>query len=335
MISRLYSKILKIKSWLIQKAKDLFFMLKKIISYAASYLYKKYVALGVSISCFVVALFMAFCLALFNGYLPGAIVVGVLFIAIYFLFPVKGNISILDMALYVFIIWNLAYGAILAVLGSPIVFVFSIALACFGLTAIAVYNIAIGKEKEKQAAILGGAGILLFTIISFGYSLPMFFDEGTADCTNREFKIISNAEKTIADNNDLTQRNFGANTGIIIIKTKVFPETYVRCEYGCEVAAPKFSYFEIPYENPNRDSLSKQYTNIRLSIANDQNYFEFQQQRITKDLIADFLTQNISPLNYCECTRNKENTAFICQNKSFGFKDILIYTGLFEASKAS
>jgi len=234
--------------------------------------------------------------------------------------------------LQLLILWVFILGLIYFILGNQINFVLTIALILLGFTIIAIYNLSIDKEKEKQGAVLAGAGILLFTIISFLNSVPIFLTDGTDNC-DKNFVFFLQEGNLGLDINDLTITNYGSSLGLITIKTQIYPENKVKCKYGCQISYIKFPYFGIDVAEPQRSSLSVQKTQVRLAIEDNVQYFRFTQQIITNDLTIQFLAQKIVPVRFCECQKNMKKNMFQCQSKKqTELSDWLASTSIFKSS---
>ena len=151
---------------------------------------------------------------------------------------------------------------------------------------------------EKASLVLGGAGIFVFTLVTFLYTTtPLFFFDGTDSC-NGNFPIVLECYNYTVFIRDLNIKNYGDNMASVAVMTTVLPKQ-VNSE-GCN---PRL-YPKLPVET--------QTTNPKLIISNNLTHISFEQQLRYINPKSPILTSRTLRIRKCECDANFDENKLYC-----------------------
>lgn len=218
--------------------------------------------------------------------------------------PKKGAITVflktfsLRNLILIYFLWSLLlvffylYGNIKF---SLILFSYVILFICVGLS----FYYILAREPSKAGTILGGAGIFVFTLLTFFSSSSIFMFGGT-DATH-DFPIVQLDNTKYVINIDLNVKNHGKNIGMITIITEYTPKDKILCN-------PDNCKDDSFPQEPQQVHIAR----TKLIIDRNTTKFSFKQTQTQQDLLFPIITSTQSDIRNYSCEANFKDLMVHC-----------------------
>lgn len=172
-------------------------------------------------------------------------------------------------------------------------------------------------EIEKPSYVLAGSGAILFALITFIISQPIFLVSGSENACLAQLE--ANDKNFVVTIGTIKVEYFGEKLGLIeaVSYTKT-SEKIMECK-NCDLHYPK------PDRDQNGRQLTTQNINPIITIERkDSNieYLKIFQQTRQRTYLIPYLSQITSPLQLCDCEAKLDNNSITCKN---GILDYIPY----------
>lgn len=176
-----------------------------------------------------------------------------------------------------------------------------------GFWNIAIYGSQEGKDNidrvKKWTNLMIAAGAILFPIVTYLVSIPIFFADGTNECKAPEVFINDTNYVVILD--DLKLRHVGERIGFVTVRTKITPDNQkmIECQ-NCSVG---------PYPKPDGNQDGIQEVETKVTFDRTVTSFSYVQQVHKDDYLIPLIGNSIEVASACTCTTKVGSEEFDCK----------------------